>query len=185
MLEVTQGNHFSVNWVHGIEGLLEADLDLGPDCRLAGTNCMSQKLGGQRGGAGLRHGGAIERDLTSCIPHHGTEMKPMQFEQLAFDNAPPPQKQGDRRVLKLLRPVLQSFQESLLDDVLVGDAFLQPSIHPEVHHPTQLLLVPCKQRASTPEVRICGRFQKMVCLNRIVNHHGPYHNLIVRLREIH
>src|ERR1700679_1862145 len=67
LLEVSQGQDLAVDRVHGVERLLDLDLDLGPDGRPARRCQATKQLGGQRSRVGSGKRAVIDRDLAAGV----------------------------------------------------------------------------------------------------------------------
>jgi hypothetical protein len=89
-IERLLGDDFAVERLQGIERLLEKQLPLGTDGRLAGTGEAAEQLGRQRRGAGLRQGAAVQRHLAAGVAHRRPQVLPVEaHEALAGQQAQP------------------------------------------------------------------------------------------------
>ena len=145
LLEVPQRQHLAVERVHGVQGLLEPELDLGPDGFLAGPGQIAQELGRQRRRGGFRHRPAVDRHLAPRVAHLGTQVVAMDLAQLVARDAPQPEEERHRGPPEIGPQVLPGLQVGVLEHVGRIDAPLEPLIQAEGDHAAQPRTAPAHE----------------------------------------
>ena len=140
-----QDEDLAVDRVHAVEGLLEPDLPLGPDRRLAGAGQLAQEPGGQGPGAGAGHGAAVERDLAADVAAGRAEVPPVLLLHPLADQEPEPDVERHGRVADVLVEPPHRVEVALLDHVGGVDAALEPGVEAQRHHPPQPVAVALEQ----------------------------------------
>src|SRR5262249_26597130 len=100
-----QDEDLAVERVHAVERLLEPDLALGPDRRLAGAGLLAQQPGGQGPRARAGHDALVDRDLAADVAAGRPQVPPMLLlHPLADQEAEPDVERHGRVPDELLEP---------------------------------------------------------------------------------
>jgi hypothetical protein len=142
LFEVAEGQDFAVDRVHGVERVLDLDLDLGPDRGPAGRRQSAEEPGGQRSGVGRRERAVVERDLAIRVAALHPEMEAVQRLEPLHGQETQPEKRRHSRIGRVLRQAARSIQERLLEHVLGIDPPLQAAVEPQPNHPAEPFAVP-------------------------------------------
>jgi hypothetical protein len=137
MLEVPQRQHFAVHRVHAIERFLNAQLQLSLDGGLTRAGELAEQLCGQRCGARLGQGAAVERNLPAGVAGLDAQVLPMHQRQLLPRREPKPEEKGHFRILQVRCQLLAGFQIGFLDDIRGIDASPHARIQPQLDHTFQ------------------------------------------------
>src|SRR5262249_41802940 len=120
-----------------VERLLEADLQLGLDRRLAGGRPLADELSGQSRRGRRGHRAAVERDLAARVAGPHPQVVAMHQRHLLTRPEAEPEEEGHRGVAEIIADLPADVQIDLLDHIGGVDSALQAAVEPESDHAAQ------------------------------------------------
>jgi hypothetical protein len=128
LLEVSQGQDFAVELVHGVEGCLDADLALGADGRLAGLGYVAQQPRCKCRAGGFRQGSLVEADFPARVARLCSQVASVQEREALTDDEPQPEKERHVRLAEILGKASHRLDVGLLDHVGRINSALEPPV---------------------------------------------------------
>ena len=147
LLEVAEGQDLAVDRVHGVERLLDLDLDLGPDGGPARRRQSAEELGGQRSGVGRGQRPVEERDLATGIAALHAEVEAVQRLEPLHGQEAQPEEGRHPRIGGVFSQPAHGIQERLLEHVLGVEPPLKAPVEPEPDHLEQPPAMPREELA--------------------------------------